>query len=114
MTYQQSIMTKSLDKVKKFLEELKEEDIKFKLHFYERVLERPISESLVKKHLKKTDKLLKVEDQPSKKEGEDKYKLWIKMSNKYSLVLIATISKKTLNIITAWNTYRKWQKSVQK
>lgn len=107
-------MTKSFNKVKKFLEELKEENIKFKLHFYERVLDRPISEDFVKEYLKKTDRLLKVEEQPTKREGEEKYKLWIKMSNKYSLVIIAAISKKDLNIITAWNTDRKWQKSIQK
>ena len=107
-------MTKSFDKVKKFLEEVKEENIKFTLHFYERILYRPISEEFVKEYLKKTDRLLKVEEQPAKRENEEKYKLWIKMSNRYDLVVIVAISKKGLNIISAWNTNRKWQKSIQK
>ena len=102
------------DKVKKFLDELKDENIHFKKHFYDKVRERPISESLVKEYLKRTDRLLKVEEQPSRVQGEEKYKLWIKLSSKYSLVTIAAISKKDLYIITSWNTNRKWQKEIQK
>jgi len=104
----------SFEKVKKFLEELKDENIIFKNHFYDRVRERPISEDLVKESLKKTDKLLNVEEQPSKRHGEKKYKLFIKLSSKYNLVIIAAISKKDLYIITSWNTNRRWQKSIQK
>lgn len=104
----------SFDKVKKFLEEVKDENIHFKKHFYDKTKERPISEGLARSSLKKTDKLLKVEEQPSRREGEEKYKLWFKLSNKYSLVLIASISEKDLYIITSWNTDRKWQKSIQK
>ena len=81
----------SFEKIKKILEELKDENIHFKKHFYDKTKERPISEGLVKSSLKKTDKLLKVEEQPSRREGEEKYKLWIKLSNKYSLVVIAAI-----------------------
>ena len=104
----------SFEKVKKFLEELEDENIHFKKHFYDKTKERPISESMVKEYLKKTDRLLKVEDQPSRRKGEEKYKLWIKLSNKYSLVVIAAISEKDLYIITSWNTDRKWQKEIQK
>ena len=104
----------SFEKVKKFLEKVKDENIHFKKHFYDKVKERPISEGLVKSSLKKTDKLLKVEEQPSRREGEEKYKLWFKLSNKYSLVVIVTISGKDLYIITSWNTDRKWQKAIQK
>ncbi|MAE42988.1 hypothetical protein CMO93_04400 [Candidatus Woesearchaeota archaeon] len=104
----------SFEKVKKFLKELKEENIHFKKHFYDKVKERPISEEMIREYIKKTDRLLKVGEQPSKREGEEKYKLWIKLSNKYSLVVIVAISKKDLYIITSWNTDRKWQKSIQK
>ena len=83
----------SLEKVKKFLDALEEKDIHFKEHFYDKVKERPISEALVREYLHKTDLLLKVEEQPSRREGEEKYKLWIKLSNKYSLVVIVAISK---------------------
>ena len=104
----------SFEKVKKFLEEVKDENINFKKHFYDKTKERFISESLVKTSLKKTDRLLKVEEQPSRREGEEKYKLWFKLSNKYSLVVVAAISEKNLYIITSWNTDRKWQKAIQK
>lgn len=104
----------SFDKVKKFLDALEEKDIHFKEHFYDKIKERPISEELVKEYLKKTERLLKVEEQPSRREGEEKYKLWIRLSNKYSLVLIIAITQKDLYIITGWNTDRKWQKSIQK
>ena len=104
----------SFDKVKKFLEELKDENIHFKKHFYDKTKERLISEGMVRENLRKTDRLLKVEDQPSRVQGEEKYKLWIKLSNKYSLVAIAAISGKDLYIITSWNTNRKWQKEIQK
>ena len=90
------------------------ENIKFKHHFFERVRERPISEEMVRKYLKKTNHLVNVENQPSRNEGEEKYKIWLKLSNKYSLVLIVAIRKKDLYIITGWNTNRKWQKSIQR
>jgi len=102
------------EKVKKFLEDINQENVIFKKHFYDKIKERPISEELVREYLKKTDRLLKVEEQPSKIEGEEKYKLWIKLSNNYSLVVVVAISKKDLYIITSWNTDRKWQKSIQR
>ncbi len=104
----------SFEKVKRFLEQVQEENIHFKEHFYERVSERPISEELVRKYIQQTNRLLKVEDQPARKPREVKYKVWIKLSNKYSLVLVIAISEKDLYIITGWNTDRKWQKSIQK
>jgi len=104
----------SFQRVKEFLENVEQENIKFKQHFFDRVQERPISKEMARKCLKQTNLLLKVEDQPARTEGEEKYKLWIKLSNKYSLVLIVAIRKKVLNIITGWNTDRKWQKSIQR
>jgi hypothetical protein len=103
-----------IGKVKKFLDNISPDNIIFKKHFYDRVVQRPITEELVRDCLKKTDRLLKVEEQPSKIKGEEKYKLWIKLSNKYSLVIIAAISQKDLYIITSWNTDEKWQKSIQR
>ena len=103
-----------LEKVKTHLEEIEQENIIFKPHFHKRIFERPISEELVRKYIQNTHKLLKVEKQPSKRKGEEKYKIWIKLSNKYSLVLIIAISQKGLYIITGWNTDRRWQKSIQK
>ena len=104
----------NFDTVKKFLESFPLENIHFKQHFYERTLERPISEELVKKYIKQTDRLLQVEEQPARNPAEEKYKIWIKLSYKYSLVLVITISRKALYILMGWNTDRKWQKSIQK
>ena len=61
-----------LEKVKKFLEDIEENEIHFKEHFYDKTRERPISKELVKEYLKKTDWLLKVEEQSSGREGEKK------------------------------------------
>lgn len=104
----------NLEKIKDFLKKLKEEDIKFKRHFYDKIKERPITEELIRGCLKKTDKLLNVEEQPSRIAGEEKYKIWIKLSNKYSLIVVASILGKTLYIITSWNTDRKWQKQIRR
>ena len=101
-------------KIKKFLDNLKDENIHFKKHFYDRAKDRPISEQLIRTNLRKTNKLLNVEELQSKRERERKYKLWIKLSNKYSLVIVSVVSEKDLYIITAWNTDRKWQKQIQK
>ena len=102
------------DKVRKFLEEISDEHIIFKEHFYERSLDRPITKELVRRTIKNTSKLLKVEEQPARKPNEKKYKLWLKLSNRYQLVLIITIEEKDLYIITGWNSDRKWQKQIQK
>ena len=80
-----------LEKVKKFLNNVEEKDIHFKEHFHDKTKERPISEELVRACFKKTDLLLKVEEQPPRKEGEEKYKLWIKLSNKHNLMIISTL-----------------------
>jgi len=83
----------SLERVKMFLEEVDTENIYFKQHFYERVKERSISEEIVLKYIQQTDRLLQVESQPARKEEEEKFKIWIKLSSKYSLVLIISIFK---------------------
>jgi hypothetical protein len=103
-----------LEKVREFLERAEEKNIKFKQHFHDKALERPISENLVRECIKKKDKLLKVEKQTAKKEGEEKYKMWFELSGRYDLVIIAVISKKGLYIITGWNSDRKWQKAIQR
>jgi hypothetical protein len=98
--------------IKNFLKELDDNNIKFKNHFHERTHQRPIDKELVIKYIK-TD-LIQSEEQPARKVGEKKYKLQFRMSRKYSLIVIAAVEGKSLNIITAWNTDRKWQKANQK
>ncbi len=94
-----------LKEVKKFLENLSQADIIFDSHFYKRVGERPISEGMVRSFLSQINKLEKIEQG----KGE-RFKLWFKMSRKYSLVLIIEIRiSKDLKVMSAWNTNRKWQ-----
>ena len=95
-----------LDEVRDFLEKVKQEDIIFDSHFYKRIGERPINEGMVRSFLSQINKLENIEH------GKDKerFKLWFKMSRKYSLVLIIeTNLSKGLKVISAWNTDRKWQ-----
>ena len=104
----------NLEKIKTFLKSLKQENIRFKKHFYDKIKERPITEELVRAYLNKTERLLMVEELSSKVINEQKYKIWIKLSNRYSLIVVAVISGKDLYIITAWNTDRKWQKEIRR
>jgi len=92
--------------VKEFLEKLNQNNIIFDSHFYKRIGERPINEGMVRSFLSQTNKLEKIERGKEK----DRFKLWFKMSKKYSLVLIIeTDFSKDLKVISAWNTNKKWQ-----
>ena len=91
--------------IKKFLEGLNQDKIIFDSHFYKRVGERPINEGMVRSFLPQISKLEKIEQG----KGE-RFKLWFRMSRKYSLVLIIEVNlSKDLKVISAWNTDRKWQ-----
>jgi len=95
-----------LKEVKGFLERLNQDDITFDSHFYKRSKERPINEGIVRSFLSQINKLEKIELGKEK----NRFKLWFKMSGKYSLVSIVEIdSTKVLKVISAWNTNRKWQ-----
>ena len=95
-----------LKEVQNFLENLDQNDIYFDPHFYKRSRERPVNEEMIKSFLSKLDKLEKIEQGKE----ENRFKLWFKMSNKYSLVvIIEIIVSKDLKVISAWNTNRKWQ-----
>lgn len=99
-----------LKEVKKLLEELNQDKINFDSHFYKRILERPINENIVRSFLSQIDKLEKIEIGKS-----ERFKLWFKMSRKYSLVLIVEINpSKHLKVISAWNTNKKWQDKLKK
>jgi len=106
----------TLAEMKGFLQNIEQNDIHFKKHFYDNlnIKHRPINEGLVRATLKKTDNLLHFEQLISKFANEQKFKLWFKLSHKYRLVLIAITTGKDLNIVTGWNTNRKWQKDIQK
>ncbi|MEK6891457.1 MAG: hypothetical protein AABX03_04960 [Nanoarchaeota archaeon] len=95
--------------VKKFLEKLNQDDIAFDKHFYKRSGDRPINEGMVRRFLLQLDKLEKIE------QGKDeRFKLWFRMSRKYSLVLIVEIdATNVLKVISAWNTDRRWQSKLK-
>jgi hypothetical protein len=87
-----------LKEVKKFLEKLNLSEVKFDPHFYKRIRERPIDENIVRSFLSQPNKLERIEQG----KGENRFKLWFKMSSKYSLILIIEINlSKDLKIISA-------------
>jgi len=98
-----------LKEVKKFLEGLNQDNITFDPHFYKRIGERPISAGMVRSFLFQLNKLEKIE------QGKGgRFKLWFKMSRKYSLVLIIEIgTSKDLKVMSAWNTDRRWQSKLK-
>ena len=99
-----------LKEVWEFLERLNRDDIIFDSHFYKRSRERPINESMIRSFLSQINRLERVEQGKDK----DRFKLWFKMSGKYSLVLIIEINlSKGLKVISAWNTDRKWQNKLK-
>ena len=101
-----------LAEVKRYLENLNQENILFDSHFYKRSAERPLNEGMARSFLSKPEKLEKIE---YGKEKEQRFKLWFKMSRKYSLVLIVEIHlPKSLKVISCWNTDRKWQGKLQR
>jgi len=99
-----------LHEIRKFIEQLNQENISFDPHFYKRTRKRPINESMVRSFLSQPNKLEKIEQGKSK----DRFKLWFEMSRKYSLVLIVELThSKDLKVISAWNSNRKWQKKLK-
>ena len=67
---------------------------------------------MIKNSIKSIDNLIGFQKQIVK--NETLYRIGIRLSNKYTLVIVFKIEDKTLYILTAWRTYRKWQKSIQK
>ncbi len=106
-------MVETLEELKKILKDLKKREIIFKSYFYTKNIERSyLNEDLIIKSLKDVNNLMGFQKQLIK--GEERYRMGIKLSNKYSLVIVAQIKNKNLNIITAWKTSRKWQKAIQR
>jgi len=99
-----------LKDVRGFLENLDQDNVVFDTHFYRRCKERPIDEGMVRRFLVKVDRLEKIE------EGNNgRFKLWFKMSGKYSLVLVVEIFiSKGLKVVSAWNSDKKWQKKLKR
>ena len=95
-----------LNEIREFLKKLSQDKIKFDSHFYKRSSDRPINESMIRSYFNQIDKLERIE----RGKGSNRFKLWFKMSRKYSLVLIVEVYlSKDLKVISAWNSYKKWQ-----
>lgn len=62
----------SFERVKRFLADLKQEQITFKQHCLDRMQERPITEVMIRMSLQQTSRLFQVEEQPSRHQGEKK------------------------------------------
>lgn len=99
-----------IKEVKEILNFLVTDNISFDNHFYKRSKERPINEGMIRSFLFKPEKIEKIE----RGRGENRFKIWFKMSSKYSLVIIIEVlSSKDLKVISAWNNNRKWQKQLK-
>ncbi len=99
-----------LKEVKIFLENLNQDSIIFDSHFYKRSQERPLKEGMIRSFLSQLSRLEKIEQG----KVENRFKLWFKMSGKYSLVVIIEIDiSKGLKVISAWNSNKKWQKQLK-
>ncbi|MDO8517613.1 MAG: hypothetical protein Q7S33_05825 [Nanoarchaeota archaeon] len=107
-------MIKEEHELKEFLQNIKEENISFKEHFYDKKKEDRLylDEKLIINSLKDTTNFQGFQGQIIN--NEERYRIGVKLSNKYSLVIISKIEGKNLYIITAWKTNRKWQKAIQK
>ena len=100
-----------LRNVKDFLKNISQDQISFDPHFYKRSKERPINDGMIRSFLSQIDKLEKIELGSEK----DRFKLWFKMSRKYSLITIIEIKfTKGLKVISAWNTNRRWQDQLKR
>jgi len=96
--------------VKNYLKELNQDEIIFDSHFYKRSKDRPINESIVRSFLSQINRLEKIEEGRE----DNRFKLWFKMSSKYSLIMVIEInSSKGLKVISAWNSNKKWQKKLK-
>jgi hypothetical protein len=99
-----------LSEVRGFLESLNQENIILDSHFYKRSEDRSIDEGMIRSFLSQIDKLEKIE----KGKGDDRFKLWFKMSRKYSLIIIIEVYiSKGLKVISAWNSDKKWQNKLR-
>jgi len=107
-------MAKTEAELKKFLENVNREDIHFTNHFYDKQQfdRKYLSEDLTIKSLKDIKNFLGFQNQS--KDNKEKYRIGIKLSGKYNLVVICEVRDKSLYIITTWKTNRRWQKSTQK
>ncbi len=106
-------MGKSKEELKEYLERIKKDKIIFKKHFYDKkeTDRKYLNEELVISSLRDIKNFIGFQDQS---EEIEKYRIAVKLSGRYNLVIVCEIKDKNLYIITAWKTSRRWQKAMQK
>jgi hypothetical protein len=101
-----------LEELKKIIKE-KIENFEFVPYFSSKFEQRPyLTKELVKSSLEDFDNYLGFQRHFVK--GTSRFRIGIKLSGKYVLVVVLEMEKEHLNIVTAWKTSRKWQKAIQK
>jgi len=106
-------MIENLGGLKIFLRNLEKEGVIFKKHFYEKIEDRPyLTEGLIFDSLKNIENILGFQKQIVG--NKERFRIGIKLSSKYNLVIVCEIEGKNLYIVTVWKTSRKWQKAIQK
>ena len=107
-------MFEKISDFKKFLRDLDKSNILFSPHFYEKSKTDRVylTEELIQNSFKDIKNIIGFQKQ--KTNNEERYKIGIKLSNYYNLVIVCKLLRKGLYIITAWKSDRKWEKAIQK
>jgi hypothetical protein len=96
------------EKIRKFIENIDEKNVIFTRHAYDRFSQRQMREGLVNSFLRTPDRLFLVERQSARGLWEEKFRIWFKMSSRYSLVVVIVISEKDLYVLSCWPCDKKW------
>ncbi|MBI3413151.1 MAG: DUF4258 domain-containing protein [Candidatus Aenigmarchaeota archaeon] len=103
-----------LSEMKDLLKGYKRHEIEFGPHSSIRMTERELQEEEIIKNLLNPDKLIDLEEQPAKREGERKFKLIFEKSNTSSLIVIVVLKPShKIKIPTVIHRMRKWHKVIK-
>lgn len=107
-------MFENISDLKKFLRGLNKSNILFSPHFHEKSeIDRAyLTEELIQNSFKDIKNIIGFQKQ--RINNEKRYRVGIRLSNKYNLIIVCKLSRKGLYIITAWKSDRKWEKAIQK
>ena len=100
-----------LREAKRLLEKIKK--VKYSRHAEIRCEQRNIDKKLIEDNILNPKKLIKVIQQPAIR-PEIKLKLYFTLSRERTLIIVVTVKKGSLYIITAVIRIRKWQEGIEK
>lgn len=95
---------------KKLVKNYAEDDVEFTEHAKNKLKEMPFNRNFVIKKLFDINKLIYEEFQ----ENRRTYKLIYEHSARYSIVIVVSLTPKSINIVTAYKTSKKIQKLLKK